>query len=665
MWLGIDFGTCNSSAAVMLNGVLKPIKEPLKHSFSFPSSVFLTEQKEMLVGQAAVNSRRKDPQRYKEQFKRDLGSYDPYRLGDLQLMPQDLVMHVIRKLKTEADRMVMSLGQPQLTQVTLTVPATYQKYKRNLMQETGIAAAIYYAHHHQQLADGEIILVYDLGGGTFDATLIKKVSSGYQLLTMPKGLSHCGGTDFDREIYQTLKSNCSSTLRQQLEDKGAWLARAIVSDLCRDLKHQLSEEQEAVIYVPLGLGDVEPCSLNRQAFNSLISSLIDKTVECCDELIRNANIQWQDINHTLLVGGSCRIPYIKEALARKVTKPPLLVDEPELSVCLGAAIYGERLNVVDTVSAEPIVIQPVHRETQEPKQEPQQWENQKQDEKKEENKTQLVLPAIKYYHQGLERSLEKNFWRAIEEFNLALRMDSDYADAYYQRGICRFQLGDYGGGIEDLQKAANLFFQQEKLTDYQKALKTIQDLNARKSVPSQDQNQLDIDKLYQQGIEKIKQKDYHAAVTDFDLFLKHKSNYANAYFYRSFAYFCLSEYSKAINDCEQSIRIDPNFASAYVCRAYTQISLEQYKNAVQDCNQALKINPQHGGAYLGLAVVRASLGVTKKALEDFNQLRRIVSQSNINYYNQILANAVRGEKLTVIKDLQEAGKLLFPEFDKR
>ncbi|MUG96842.1 Hsp70 family protein [Scytonema sp. UIC 10036] len=355
MRLGIDFGTCYSSAALLLDGSLTAIENPLQPGYCFASSVFLTAQGEILVGQAAENSRQQDPQRYRREFKRDLGSSDPYTLGNRPMLPEELVTEVIRKLKTEAEKVVKAWGEKFLNDVIITVPATYQAYKRQIMQEAGIkagftqvelleepiAAAIYYSHH-SHVREGEIILVYDLGGGTFDATLIQKQNSGYKALAMPRGLTNCGGTDFDRAIYQHLKTQCSASLRQQLDAKEAWLARAIVSDLCRDLKHQLSEAQEATIYIPMGLGAVEPYSLTRQAFNSMIAPLIDETIDCCDQLLRSAEIKWQQVDEVLLVGGSCRIPYVREVVERKLGRDALLVDKPELAVCLGAAIYEMR-----------------------------------------------------------------------------------------------------------------------------------------------------------------------------------------------------------------------------------------------------------------------------------------------------------------------------------
>lgn len=320
MKLGIDFGTCYSSAALFLDGTPKAIKEPLSHSFSFPSSVYWSEQG-ILIGQAAENAKAKNLQNYRNEFKRELGGANPYLLGNSSFLPEELIAEVLKKLKAEADKVVQGRGETSLTAAILTIPATYQPYKRKLMQEAGqkagfqqielleepVAAALYYSRH-ARVEEGDIILVYDLGGGTFDATLIQKRGSGYQVLGMPKGLSNCGGIDFDREIYQVLKSQCSESLRQQLERKDAWLARAMISGFCREIKHQLSEEEEAVIYIPLGLGEMESFSLTRQAFNRMVEPLIIETLDCCEQLVRSAGIDWEQVKQILLVGGSCRIP---------------------------------------------------------------------------------------------------------------------------------------------------------------------------------------------------------------------------------------------------------------------------------------------------------------------------------------------------------------------
>ncbi|BAY91309.1 MULTISPECIES: Hsp70 family protein [unclassified Tolypothrix] len=351
MLLGIDFGTCNSSAALMLNGSLKLVKEPIKGGYSFPSCVYLTEQGEMLVGVAADNNRLRDIGRHRQEFKRELGTNEPYELGDRFVLPEELVAEVLRKLKSEAEKMLPP-GRGAIKNAVITVPATYQQHKRSLMQkaaqaagfisvrliEEPVAAATYYAHQNL-LKPGEIILVYDLGGGTFDATLIKKQGSTFKILATPTGLEDCGGTDFDKKIYQHLKGRCSQALREQLEQKQSLLAKVQVFGRCIDIKHQLSEAREASIHIPV-LGQVESYHLTRMDFNQMIAPYIDHTIAVCDQLLQAAGIEWKEVSQVLLVGGSCRIPYVKTAVENKLGHSPLLVDEPELAVCQGAAIYG-------------------------------------------------------------------------------------------------------------------------------------------------------------------------------------------------------------------------------------------------------------------------------------------------------------------------------------
>lgn len=356
MLLGIDFGTCNTSAALSLYGTIRLLKEPLKHGYSFPSSAYLTEGGELLVGQAAENNRMRDIRRYRREFKRALGIKEPYLIEERSLLPQDLIADILRKLKTEAEKIVAALGYGAIENAVITVPATYGPYKRELMQEAAktakfssvnlleepVAAAIYYIHHNKnKLQDGENILVYDLGGGTFDATLIKQEAGKYKIISTPTGLEHCGGTDFDRLIYEDIKNRCSEALRQQLNNKVSWQARTTISKLCIEIKHQLSEAQEASIYIPIKGEDYQ---LSRTAFNQMVAPFIDQSIEVCDQLIKGAGMDWQDISQVLLVGGSCRIVYVQDAIEKKLGHPPLLIDEPELSVCQGAAIYGTELN---------------------------------------------------------------------------------------------------------------------------------------------------------------------------------------------------------------------------------------------------------------------------------------------------------------------------------
>jgi molecular chaperone DnaK (HSP70) len=360
MRLGIDCGTCYSSAALMQKGSPKPVKEPVTHGFSFPSSILVTDQGDVLVGQAAENQRRRYPTRYQREFKRDLGRAISYSLGDRQMMPEDLMAQVIETLRIEAERMM----NQALTAAVVTVPAHYEFYKQQLIEQAAkqagfeevailqepIAAALYYdytAVGEQALKQGETLLVYDLGGGTFDAALVQKYGQGFKLLTQPVGDENCGGIDFDRQIYADLSTRCSDSLRQLLNppqrDELALRTRLMVGDWCREFKHQLSELPQHSDLLILGAIE-EVYTLSRADFEAAIAPLISRTCELCHHLIRAAGLEWQQIDRVLIVGGSCRIPYIRKTLEQQFCRPIVQVDELELAVCLGAAIYAATLD---------------------------------------------------------------------------------------------------------------------------------------------------------------------------------------------------------------------------------------------------------------------------------------------------------------------------------
>jgi molecular chaperone DnaK (HSP70) len=373
MRLGIDFGTSSSRAALMNGDDPKPVKDPLKHGFTFPSSIYVTERGEVLVGHAAENQRLKDPHRYQREFKRDLGRSEPFLLGDHSILPEELVAEVLKKLKEEAEKMVSGLltDEPHLTSAVMTVPATYQEKKRDLMRQAAekagfnpkeiqlldepVAAALYHAYYlrkagngktGQGLREGEILLVYDLGGGTFDAALIQKKGDGYELMAVPAGLERCGGVDFDREIFKDVKNRCPAVeglLNGQSDDVTKRRAQAILTDFCRNVKHQLSEAQAAEDLLLLsGITSEASYRLTRDEFNQMIAPYVERMCEECRQLVKGADIEWKDVRGILLVGGSCRVPYVGERVERAFGRPVYRVDEPELAVCLGAAVYGAK-----------------------------------------------------------------------------------------------------------------------------------------------------------------------------------------------------------------------------------------------------------------------------------------------------------------------------------
>jgi molecular chaperone DnaK len=354
MRLGIDFGTCYSSAALTLNGKLKPIKEPFKHGFSFPSSIFVNKQGEIVIGYAAESQRRLDPLSYCHEFKRDLGRTIPYEIGNKSMLPEKAISHLLYNLKLEAEK----VANQNLKSAVITIPASYQAYKQDLMEQAAkqagfeevdllkepVAAAIYYAQTSDRdaaLQDGDIMLVYDLGGGTFDAALIQKRGLGYELLAQPIGDEHCGGIDFDRQILKDLKVKCQAQIGDLLDpqrrDPAAIRMRLAIGDWCREFKHQLSVVTEYEDMLPIGEAVY---SLDRATFEGAIAPFIRKTCTLCQQLVDDAGLKWGQVARILMVGGSCRIPYVRQSLEREFARPVVQVDELELAVCLGAAIFA-------------------------------------------------------------------------------------------------------------------------------------------------------------------------------------------------------------------------------------------------------------------------------------------------------------------------------------
>jgi actin-like ATPase involved in cell morphogenesis len=353
MHLGIDFGTTFSSAALFVNGEIKRVKEPLRSGYSYPSSAFVDKEGKVFVGQAAENQRGQDPSSYRREFKRDLGQKTPSSLGNRKFLPEDLVSEMLKVLKQEAEEMV---NRQRIESAIVTIPASYAGYRAELMEQAArdagfkqvqllpepVAAAIYY-DRGQPLADGERLLVYDLGGGTFDAALMEKRGDRFELLAQPVGDERLGGSDFDTAIYNHLRQNCSQTLSQLLDpsqrDARAIRTRLKVVDWLRDFKHQLSVVEAHTDDLPVG--DFDVYTLSRETFQGLIHQQLQTTSDLCDRLVRDAGLKWNQVGRVLLVGGSCRIPYVRQLLEKRFNCNVVRVDEPELAVCLGAAIYQD------------------------------------------------------------------------------------------------------------------------------------------------------------------------------------------------------------------------------------------------------------------------------------------------------------------------------------
>jgi molecular chaperone DnaK (HSP70) len=217
MKMGIDLGTSYSSVAIEIDGRIEMIKvatgaSAFGDSFSMPTAVYV-DNGHILLGQAAINKRKISPSCFKSEFKRDLGTSTPYVLGEEEYLPEQLYTEVFLYFKKQACEQT---GE-KIEEVYITHPANYGNNKKRLIEKAAnnagllnvvlvdepTAAAAGYSQK-SRISDGDILLVYDLGGGTFDVAIIKKTSRGYMHLTEPLGISQCGGIDFDRVIFDDI-----------------------------------------------------------------------------------------------------------------------------------------------------------------------------------------------------------------------------------------------------------------------------------------------------------------------------------------------------------------------------------------------------------------------------------------------------------------------------
>jgi len=360
--LGIDFGTCFSSAAYLTDGTLHAVKEPIRLGYSHPTSVYLEENGSMLVGQAAENKRR-NLERYKADFKRDFGQTTPYKLGDRSFRPEELATAVFAKLKTGADAMTHT----STTTAIVTLPVSFGKHKADLLRKAAVAAgfdsgqitlvgepmaaATYYLlkqDKSERVREGDLVLVYDLGGGTFDTALVRRKGNGFEQMGEPMGIEHCGGRDFDRAIAQDFLNGCSSETRGLLmaTSEQARRAQRELQEFCVKVKHDLSETKEVEHDLLLPLLEPESYKLTRCRFNEMVAPFVSETVATAEGLVRKCAVNMNDVSLVLMVGGSCRIPFVGAEIQRRLSRPVAMVDEPELAVALGAALYGsERVGV--------------------------------------------------------------------------------------------------------------------------------------------------------------------------------------------------------------------------------------------------------------------------------------------------------------------------------
>ncbi len=338
---GIDLGTTNSAIACMEKRGPRIVRNRYQSDLT-PSAVAITSENEILVGQDAIRSPRLNPAL---KFKRLMGTNQRISMGNgVEMSPIDLSAEVLKELKASVRRRY----DEDLVDVVITVPAmfqqpqceaTYEAARRAglnavaLLQEPIAAATAYLS---EKVEEG-YYLVYDLGGGTFDVSLIH-VHSGEMHVIGYGGDNFLGGSDFDLRIAQWLINQLQSQygpLPHLQEPAMRWrLMRE-----CEDAKIRLTDERETFIDLSELNLPIKKIPINRDIFSDLIEDLITKTINHTNNRIQEANLKKEDISGILLVGGPTQTPYIRERI-REELQIPIYLEDPMTIVALGAAIYA-------------------------------------------------------------------------------------------------------------------------------------------------------------------------------------------------------------------------------------------------------------------------------------------------------------------------------------
>ncbi len=353
--LGIDLGTTNSVVAIM-DGE-KPVIIPNELGDRItPSVVYFDEEGSVLVGKKARRAAGLNPNRSVYSIKRHMGTGYRVEIDDKNFTPQEISAAILQKMKFDAEQY---LGE-ECPQAVITVPAYFTDAQRQATRDAGqiagfhvrriidepTAAAISYGLDKE---NDQILMVYDLGGGTFDVSIIEMVEGVFQVLSI-KGNNHLGGDDFDKRIVDYLLDRFKENEGIDLSDDPKALFR--LREAAQEAKIELSGVKKTQIIVEaIAMTQKGPITLEeeltRATFESLIHDLIDMTVEPSKEAIQDAGLTPDDISNVLLVGGSTRIPAVQQLVHKLVAKDPRKDVSPDECVALGAAIQASILAPLD------------------------------------------------------------------------------------------------------------------------------------------------------------------------------------------------------------------------------------------------------------------------------------------------------------------------------
>ena len=347
--IGIDLGTTNSCVAVMEGG--EPVVIPnAEGNRTTPSVVAFSKNGERLVGQIAKRQAVTNPDNTVISIKRKMGTAEKVKIEGEEFSPQEISAMILQKLKTDAENY---LGQ-KVTQAVITVPAYFSDSQRQATKDAGkiaglevlriinepTAAALAFGMDKED--QDQKIMVYDLGGGTFDVSILDIGDGVFEVLAT-NGNTHLGGDDFDQRIIDYLISEFKKSNGIDLStDK---MAMQRLKEAAEKAKIELSGMQQTQINLPFITADAQgpkhlDVTLTRAKFEELIRDLVDATRVPVEQAMKDAGVTSADIHKVLLVGGSTRVPCVQEEVKKITGKDPDKGINPDECVAIGASIQG-------------------------------------------------------------------------------------------------------------------------------------------------------------------------------------------------------------------------------------------------------------------------------------------------------------------------------------
>ena len=345
--IGIDLGTTNSCVAILEGG--QPVVIPNSEGSRTTPSVVAFKDGERMVGTLAKRQAITNPERTISSIKRDMGSDRKVHIDGKDYTPQEISAMILQKLKQEAESY---LGEP-VTQAVITVPAYFTDSQRQATKDAGriaglevlriinepTAAALAYGMDKEK---NQKILVYDLGGGTFDVSILEIGDGVFEVLATA-GNNRLGGEDFDQRLMDYIADEFKKS--NGIDLRSDKMAMQRLKEAAEKAKIDLSGVAQTNINLPFITMDASgpkhlDMTISRAKFNDLISDLIDKTRICVEKAMTDAGLTTAQIDKVILVGGSSRIPAVQEMVKKITGKEPFKGINPYECVAIGAAIQG-------------------------------------------------------------------------------------------------------------------------------------------------------------------------------------------------------------------------------------------------------------------------------------------------------------------------------------